>query len=160
MKKMFQVILTALIVISLSPATVHASSSPAQDSSILYENGYYIETIITEAEPPAQISMFAAASETITRTKTTYVKDANRNILWYVSVTATFTYDGYSAQCISCSHDAVSLASTWSIESSSSSRSGNSATATATAKQTGTLGTSHTYTESVTIQCSPSGVVS
>lgn len=158
MKKIFQVILVSFILSILSPCTTYAATSPSHVSSD--EKGYYIETIITDAIPDNQSISMYATSNSITKTKTTYIKDANGNTLWYVSITATFTYDGNTSRCTSCSHDAVSMASSWEIKSSSSSKSGNSATATATATQKGILGISHDYTESVTIQCSSSGIVS
>ena len=160
MKKIFQAILVSFILLLLSPCMAHAAANPSYMSTAVEENGYYIETIITDATPNNQTIFMYAASNSTTKTKTTYIKDANGNILWYVSITATFTYDGNTSQCTSCSHNAISIASSWEIKSSSSSKSGNSATATATATHKGILGISQDYTESVTIECSPSGVVS
>lgn len=160
MKKMFQLILTVMIIASSLPTTVHASGDAAQTTSSVYNNDYYIETVIIETEPGIPALLASTGSQTVTKTKISSVKDANGDTLWYVSITATFTYDGKTAQCTSCSHQADAYASTWSIKSCTSSRSGNSATATAIAVQKGVLGTSHEYTLSVTIQCSPTGEVS
>lgn len=160
MKKIFHVMLAALAIISLSPATAHAAGAPAPVSSAEYEHVCYIETVITDTIPDSNTVNALSRSQTITKTKTNYYKNASGETMWYVAVTATFTYDGNTATCTSCSHQAESYASTWSIKSCTSSRSGNSATATAVATQTGISGISHDYTQSVTIQCSPTGEVS
>lgn len=159
MKKIFSVVLATITLTLLLPTAVYASGDSATISSSLYVNGYYIETVIADATPDGLLPMVTNASNTVTKTKTTYIKDANKNTLWYVSVTATFSYDGNKSECTSCSHHAGSNASSWSIKSCSSNKSGNTATATATALHTNIFGISQEYTQSVTIQCSPSGEV-
>ena len=117
---------------------------------------YHIEVVITSGNPiPSTQSM-----QTVTATKTAYARDANHNVLWYVSITATFLYDGTTAQCISCTPGAGTNANSWSIKNVSSSFSRNSATATATATHTLVFGITQDHTMSVTIYCSPTGVIS
>ena len=100
------------------------------------------------------------SSNTITKKKTTQFKNSSGTVLWSVSITATFTYDGSTSKCTSCTPSAKAYASTWSIRSVTSSKSGNSATATAVARQTDATGNTYDYTKSVTIKCSATGVVS
>ena len=119
---------------------------------------YTIQTVITDAVPsPNIITNFDRASHNITKTKTTYMRNSSGTVLWSVSITATFTYDG--TRCISCSPSATAPATTWSIKSISSSKNGNSATAYATATHS-SPSSSKDFTQSVTISCSKNGTIS
>lgn len=125
------------------------------------EKPYYIETVITETpvSPHSGILTTQATEKYITKTKTKKMRDSNGAVLWEVSITATFSYNGTTSKCTSCSHKATSYHPSWSIKSVSSSRSGNTATATATAAYSDGS-TTHNYTESVTISCDKNGNVS
>ena len=121
---------------------------------------YTIQTVITDAVPsPNIITNFDRASHNITKTKTTYMRNSSGTVLWSVSITATFTYDGTTSRCISCSPSAPAPATTWSIKSISSSKNGNSATAYATATHS-SPSSSKDFTQSVTISCSKNGTIS
>ena len=115
------------------------------------DNDYYVETIITNVDSGLNFIALHSNSHTITKTKT-----ANGTILWSVSITATFIYDGSTSRCISCSPNATSYSSEWKIQSVSSNKSGNSATASATAN----YASLKNYTQNVTISCSKNGTVS
>ena len=74
---------------------------------------YTIQTVITDAVPsPNIITNFDRASHNITKTKTTYMRNSSGTVLWSVSITATFTYDGTTSRCISCSPSATAPATT------------------------------------------------
>lgn len=124
------------------------------------ENGYYIETVIKDVSSYENFVSVLSTTHTVTKTKTTYMKNSSGSILWSVSITATFKYDGSSSKCTACSHKTSVSSSVWSIKSSSSSKSGNTATAKVIAVHTDSTGTSSSVTKSVTIKCSASGVVS
>ena len=119
------------------------------------DNGDYIETIISDDETDSEISLFSTKSIT----KTSYYKNSSGTVLWSVAIKATFSYNGKSATCTSCSHITTAPANNWSIKSASHSKSGNTATAKATATHKTSAGPSN-HTISVTIKCSPTGVVS
>ena len=121
-----------------------------------FSDDYYVETVITDAKPTFSFSTFQSNSHTITKTETTNIKNTKGTVLWSVSITATFTYDGSTSRCISCSPSAETYSSSWTIQSTSSSKSGNSATAVATAN----YASLKNYTQSVTISCSKNGTVS
>lgn len=123
------------------------------------DNGYYYETTISN-EKSITDSFPASTTKYITKTKTTQLKNSSGVVQWSVSIKATFSYDGNTSRCTSCTPSAEAYGSTWSIKSVTSNKSGNSATATAKATQTGISGISQTYTKSVTIKCSATGVVS
>lgn len=156
MKKPTHFLLIAALFLLLLPTRVYAATG----STPISDGDYIIETVIAgedSAHPP--YAAFAGV-QTITRTKTTYIRNASGDVLWYVSITAAFEYNGSSAKCIRCSCDAKSENSSWKIKSYSCSKSGNSATAAAKATHTGALGISQDYTQSVTIQCSAAGEIS
>lgn len=161
MKKTFILVLTLITFTcfaNITPIETKAAE-PAFSIIEMLENGYYYETIIVDVETEENNSI-RASSNSITKTKTTQLKNSSGTVLWSVSITATFTYDGSTSKCTSCTPSAKAYASTWSIKSVTSSKSGNSATATAIAVQTTAAGTTYEYTKSVTIKCSATGVVS
>ena len=123
------------------------------------ENGYYYETIIEEKESPNTI-IPTGAVKYITKTKTTSMKNSNGELLWSLSIEATFSYNGSSAQCINCSHSYNIVSSAWTLSNITSTYSGNSATASAIATHTVPSGNSQSYKKTVTITCNGLGVVS
>ena len=153
----------ALCSLAISSGNTAFAASNTQPTQIIIEeaeNGNYYETIIETSKQEQSPYSVLAATQSITKTKTTYYRNSAGTVLWSVSIKATFSYDGSTSKCTSCSHSTTAPRTYWSITSSSSSKSGNSATATATAKYTPSSGTSQSYTKSVTIKCSPTGVVS
>lgn len=136
-----------------------ATTLPCQAEIILLDDGNYFETTIVDTPATLPNISTLATTKSITKTKTTYYKNKNGDILWSVSINATFTYNGSTSTCISYSHSTTCPASTWKIKSVSSSKSGNSATAVAIATHT-INNISNDYTKSVTISCSKNGIVS
>ena len=138
----------------------HTSAS-AQSISECKDTPYYIETTISDAETFPNTYSYTSTNESkeITKTKTTRVKAKDGTTLWSVSITATFSYNGTTSKCISCSHSATSYAKTWSIKSVTSKKSGSEATATAIATHSNGI-LSNDFTQSVTIKCSGKGVIS
>ena len=153
MKKTFKHIITIFSFLLIFIANISIANATVLSN---FNNDYYLETVITDANPTFSFSTLQSNSHTITKTKTTNIKNTNGAILWSVSITATFTYDGSTSRCISCSPSAETYSSSWTIQSTSSSKSGNSATAIATAN----YASLKNYTQSVTISCSKNGTVS
>ncbi len=134
-------------------------NAPSQTETVPLEDGDYLETTILDAPTfPSGVSPFST-TKTITKTKITKYKNKSGSVLWSVSIRATFTYNGSTAKCTSCSHSTTCPAKTWKIKSVSSSKSGNSATAKATATHSSNS-ISRDFTKSVTISCSKNGTVS
>lgn len=119
------------------------------------DNGDYIETFI-ESEDSELVTM--SSVKTITKTKTAQYKNSSGEVRWSVSIKGTFTYDGKTSKCTSCSHSTATYSKRWSIKSCTSTKSGNKATATVVALQKGIA--TNTVTKTITISCSPKGVVS
>ena len=153
MKKTFKHIITIFSFLLIFITNISIANATVLSN---FNNDYYLETVITDANPTFSFSTLQSNSHTITKTKTTNIKNTNGAILWSVSITATFTYDGSTSRCISCSPSAETYSSSWTIQSTSSSKSGNSATAIATAN----YASLKNYTQSVTISCSKIGTVS
>ncbi len=89
------------------------------------------------------------------RTSTFY--NENKKAMWYVTVTASFSYDGNTSKCTSASASAGSYVDTWKIKNKSASRNGNKATATATANRYFLNTVVETLTRSVTLGCDKNG---
>ena len=163
MKRFISMLLIAtLITLSLGNVYTNASTSSLHTQLNIEElnNGDYFETVIMDIPSDNPLISTLSTNKTITKTKTSYYKNSKGTVLWSVSIKATFTYNGSTSKCTSCSHSTTAPAPSWSIKSSSSGKSGNSATANATAVRTATNGTTNTVTKSVTIKCSPNGTVS
>ncbi len=169
MKKKLSILLTiALFALLINTESANAAIMPDVNLSTIInseiewlEDGCYIETII-EGEPDLTLecSTFATAKY-ITRTKTSYIKNSSGTVLWYVSIRATFSYDGTTAKCTSYTPSAAAPAQTWTIKSLSSNKYGSAASAVATATHKDpAIGKSQDITKTLTIKCSPTGVVS
>lgn len=150
-------IISLFCIFNIAPLTVDAAESSSTVTIEMLENGYYYETIIDES---IATPIFRATTQTITRTKTTNLKNSSGTTLWSVSIKATFSFDGTTATCTSCTPSAKSYNSAWTIQSIKSSKSGNSATATVVARYTGPFGITEDYTKKVTITCNANGEVS
>ena len=162
MKKLFIFLLATICLaqaVIFPPVLAADSDSPRTSTVEMLEDGYYLETIIEDAISPSS-PVSRSEIQYVTKTKTTQLKNSSGVVLWSVSITATFAYDGSSICCMSYTPSAKAYASTWSIKNVTSSSNGIAATATATATQTYALGISKDYTVSVTIECSVNGVVS
>ncbi len=163
MKKLItSLLLITLLALSFKAQNVNASDNTSNKQVIIERlgNGDYYETIIEDAFESNSNKSLSAKATNISKVKTIYYKKSDGTKCWSVSINATFTYDGTTSKCTACSHYTNVYASRWSIDSSSSSKSGNSATAKATARYSPLIGFDSTYTKSVTIKCSATGVIS
>ena len=116
---------------------------------------YYYEEAIEVIE-----SSMTRATSTKTAKKAGSHKNASGTVLWSVTVTGTFTYNGTTS---SCTKSVVSTSVSnfnWKISSSSSSKSGNKATATATAKCFYDGSMISTTSKTVTLTCDKNGNLS
>ena len=162
MKKIIASILavTMLLLSSSVVSTSASATSIESNTSIEYlDNGYYIETVIFDVSTSHSQDSIAGSRQTTTRTKTRYYKNSSGDVMWWVSITGTFTYDGNTSTCTSCYADADAPASTWSIKTLLSSKSGNTATGFAVATQTLAF-VSYDYSMTVELTCSPNGTIS
>ena len=152
MKKLIM-ILTCLLLFTICSPVYGAEQIESSEIEYL-DDGSYFETVITTE---SNSGMTTLSSKSVTKTKTSYYKNFNGTILWYVKVTGTFTYGNGSSKCTSSSVTAESKSGAWKITSKSASKSGNKATAKATAKRYYGGSVAETKNKTVTLTCSPSG---
>lgn len=152
MKKIASITLCSLLLLSTIIINIPTSKATCVDD--FENNDYYIETIITNT-PTTFIPFAQFSTRTITKTKTATMKAADGTALWSVSITGTFTYDGTTSKCISCSHTAMTYVNSWRITSVTSHKSNNSATAIAIA-----MHETKQYSQAVTITCDKNGTIS
>lgn len=160
MKKLITTLLISVLFISTVfciPAHAAVASENTQTTIELLENGDYIETVISYVTDKG-FDYSTYATQTKTGKKTSSYRNSSGTVLWSVSVTGTFSYNGSTATCTSKSHSATSYSSNWSIKSVSSTKSGNSATANAVTTCRGATGTTD-YSMSVTLKCSANGTL-
>lgn len=146
-------ILTCLLLFTICSPVYGAEQIESSEIEYL-DDGSYFETVITTE---SNSGMTTLSSKSVTKTKTSYYKNSNGTILWYVKVTGTFTYGNGSSKCTSSSVTADSKSGAWKITSRSASKSGNKATAKATAKRYYGGSVAETKNKTVTLTCSPSG---
>ena len=152
MKKLIM-ILTCLLLFTICSPVYGAEQIESSEIEYL-DDGSYFETVITTE---SNSGMTTLSSKSVTKKKTSYYKNSNGTILWYVKVTGTFTYGNGSSKCTSSSVTAESKSGAWKITSKSASKSGNKATAKATAKRYYGGSVAETKNKTVTLTCSPSG---
>lgn len=143
-------IITLLSILS----TILLLSKPVlafNNKEIIYLNdGYYLETIIEEIYT-------GKASQQKTAKKTGNYKNSKGTIIFTVTVTGTFTYNGSTSSCTKSTVSSESKNSNWKISSKNSSKFGNKAIADATAKRYIDGKAVETQSCSVSLSCSATG---
>ena len=160
LKKTIKQFIILVIASILLTTPVYASNVNKIASSKKYNDIYYFDTTISNALPYNAITYYSKTSnKIITKTKTTSMKNLAGKVVWSISITATFSYNGHTANCIRCSHKYKINYPLWTLTKINSSKSGRTATTTAVMTQ-------HcnefqkSFKKSVTIKCSPFGIVS
>ena len=147
------------IIIAITP--IKANAQPTQTMPIITieqdSDGNYYEIVTTSWDETnlLRTSMQKSASKTIN------YKNSSGEVLWYVKVTGTFTYEkGISSHCTKSVVSANSNNALWKISNKTCSKSGN--TANASAKGTLYRGTTaiRSLTKSVSISCDKFGNIS
>ena len=160
MKKLISFFLcTLLITATLSTSAFAMDTEPPIRSSTktVFEDGSYCITTITEVRESLK-TIFSEAGTRATKTasKTRAYYNSSNQFLFSVTVTGTFSYNGSTATAINAEYSYSLTDSAWKFVSGSAGYSGNSATATCKFKQ----GTLYSRTLSVSLSCSPSGILS
>ncbi len=159
MKKILALIIAAVMLTTMFIFPVNAASLiDGTNVEIEYlEDGYYTVTYIENNSVIAPGDSTQAT--TVTKTKTKNFYNSAGDVMWYIKVQGTFTYNGSTSKCTNSAHKAATFGKTWSIVKASSSKSGNTATAKATVRHSNSSGYNE-YTSSVTLTCSKTGVFS
>ena len=112
---------------------------------------------VTEVEECDSI-MFL--SNTKTAKKTTKFYNSNGSVVWFVSVSATFSYSNTGSTCVNASVTAGSYDAFWKIISKSSNKRGNIGIANAVAGHYFNNNLLNKYSRSVSISCDRYGNIS
>lgn len=147
-QKNFILIIALFTLLLFSSNIPVQAASPKEADSLTYE-----ETIQTDSK----VLSSTGKSGNITASKTGAYKDRKGNVVWSVTVTASFSFTGSSSKCTAVSASAVSNHPDWTILSKSCSRNGNKGSATAVAKN---KSYAEKLTRTVSIQCSKTGKIS
>lgn len=142
-------LITSIFIVFMMITTIIPVNALEENKSIDYlSNGDYIETTITS-------NMNTLARSSKSGTKTEKYKNASGEVMWSVSVTGTFSYNGSSCTCTKATSSTTKPSSMWSLSNKKASKSGNKAIASVTGHAPGV-----TVTRTVTLTCSPSGKLS
>lgn len=109
-------------------------------------------------ETPSSLNVFSS-TQTKSGSKTVRYENASGTTLWYVKVTASFTYNGSSSTCTSASVTADSHSSNWSVSNKSSWKSGDTGYASATGHLHSGGEIVQTISRTVSLKCSNTGVL-
>lgn len=141
------------LIVILSLFCAFAAAEPVADTvRIDLEDGSYCIITLTVQETPRVRS----GRTTVSATKIKEYYDGNDKLVWSLSVHGTFTYDGTTAEATAARYSYEINDSDWSFKSGSASYS----SATATANGTFLYLKLWPNTDSVSLTCSPKGVLS
>ena len=152
---MKKILLSFLILSTLCFTSIQSSNALTNQTIItqVFEDGSYIEETIEESS--------VMTRSTITKTKTSTYRGADGTALWSVSVKGTFSYNGSTVTCTKSEVITNNYSSTWKLSNVRASKTGIKASASVTAKQYTSDGAlSRTINKTVTLTCSPKGVLS
>ena len=152
---MKKILLSFLILSTLCFTSIQSSNALTNQAIItqVFEDGSYIEEAIEESS--------SITRSTITKTKTSTYRGADGSALWSVSVKGTFSYNGSTATCTKSEVSKKNYSLTWKLSNAKASKSGNKAIASVKATEYTSNGAiSRTINKTVTLTCSPKGVLS
>lgn len=161
MKKVCRLAISTLLIITTIFISTPSCEIYAQDTTINIEklaDDLYCITRISES-PATGIGLFST-TQTKSGRKTVQYANSSGTILWYVSVHASFTYNGSSSSCTNASVYAESNSSAWTVTNKSSWRSGNTGYASATGHHHNFLGIeTSSVSRTVSISCTANGTL-
>lgn len=141
---------------SVSAQTTPDCSYAASYIEEVYPDGSYWEVTIEEHAAPS-----VRAAQSKSGTKTGKYTDKNGKVLWSVTVSGTFTYNGTSASCTKSSVSILDASINWTVSDQSAWRSGATAYASAIGHEKNSLGQEmRTLYRQVSLTCSTEGKLS
>ena len=149
--RIFSFFFCALILISNLSLSASAQESIVSSTIEYFEDGSYLVTTITES---------VSRASTKSGSKTTTYHNSSNETQWTYKITGTFSYTGSSATCTAVSDSYTIVNDNWHMSSHSCSKSGNTASGTVTMKYKVLGITFDTVSDSLTLTCSSTGVLS
>ena len=153
LKKFFKKLSIICTILMVLPVNTFAANIDMIPDIEYLEDGFYYETTLEE------LPAFSRSGHTKTVKKTTNYKNAEGNVMWSLTLKATFTYNNSSAKCTYVTGNVQSVNSHWEVSSKSFQKNGSTATGTATVKQL-MNGKVVKTTKKISIHCSPTGKIS
>ena len=155
MKKIITYLTTLTLIFLLSTSTI-AAQQQTNSNIEFFADGSYLVTTINEEH--SSYSTYATIIKTGSKTLT-YYNDEGES-LWAAIVTGTFSYTGSTSTCTESDISYTIYDTVWRITSASASTSGNTAIGNITAKKYFGGLSLQTVERTVTLTCSPTGVLS
>ena len=143
-------VLTALIALTAFP---FLSVAIKNETIEYFPDGSYGITEIVEYSDKA-------VTGTKTSSKNYKYYNSSNELLWKVTLTATFTYNGSTSSCTSASPGHTVYNSNWKVKTATASYSGNTATGNYTVKRYALLVPVETVNKTLTLKCDKNGNVS
>ena len=134
---------------------IFASTFPVKASEIQSINSTNIIEIFDDGS--YIVATLSRSSSTKSAKRTYTYKTSSGKILWTITVTGTFTYNGSSSSCTKASVSTTCPSITFKLASKSATKHNSTATATASFKQYNDSVYLRTITRSVSISCDKSG---
>lgn len=147
-----KILLILILLVSFCSINIKATSTQITNVTISNENGFVVETIITEDIDIARVNQKSG-------TKTVNYYNGN-TLLWSVSVRGKFNFTGNSSSCISSNASGSSNHSDWKVSDLSAWSSGNTAYASGTGKKYYMGISTQTVKRTVSLKCSSTGILS
>lgn len=161
MKKICRFAISTLLIITTIFISTPSGKIYAQNITVSEEkisDDLYCITSISEF-PATGINLFST-TQTKSGSKTVQYVNSSGSVLWYVTVHASFTYNGSSSSCTNASVYAESNSSAWTVTNKSSWRSGNTGYASATGHHHNFLGIeTSSVSRTVSISCTANGTL-
>ncbi len=159
MKKICRFAISTLLIITTIFISTPSGKIYAQNITVSEEkisDDLYCITSISEF-PATGINLFST-TQTKSGSKTVQYVNSSGSVLWYVTVHASFTYNGSSSSCTNASVYAESNSSAWTVSYKSSWKSGNIGYASAIGHHHNVLGAeTSSVTRTVSISCTANG---
>lgn len=145
------------LVISVTPLTAFAQTDSIQQKEIEYmDDGSYFENTIYIEKPEAALY----STEKIRKGHRTVTHYSAKDVkLWSITVNGTYSYNGTTAKCVSCSSSKEVFKETWKVNITSTTKSGNCASTTAQGKHYTNGKVDKTITKTVSLRCKSNGVL-
>ncbi len=155
MKKLISLCLCTTLLLCLLPCVAFAEEDPTGQSTVVavFEDGSYCVTTIIQEEVA---SSSRASTQIKTGTKAKNYYNASGVLQFTLIVRGTFSYDGSTATATKAQYGYSISQTAWTFVSARTTRNGATATAIGTFRQSGT----YDRTLSVSLTCSPDGVLS
>lgn len=159
MKKIFihSIIISTLCLMLFSSISVWADTTSTTITEIEYmKDGSYFETTVTTN--PQKLILYTKNKATSGNKTITHYSSKNIK-LWSLTVYGSYTYNGSSSTCTSCSSSKKIYNSNWKVTITSTKKTNNLASTTGKGKHYTNGNIDKTITKTVSLRCAPNGTL-